>query len=449
MIKRLLRSITPGFMISAYHWTLAFCGAVRYGFPANKLLVIGVTGTSGKTTTSYLIAQLFELAGHTVGMTSTALFKVADKEWLNDKKMTMLGRWQTQRLLRDMVDAGCDVAVVETSSEGIKQFRHVGIHYDAAVFTNLTPEHIEAHGGFTNYKNAKLKLFRALAASQPKQLQGQAVPRTIVANVDSEHAPDFLNFTVEQKIAFSLNTQLQGTSPQPLIASDIASSESGLSFSLNGHTITAPLIGAFNTYNIVAALATVSAYGHDLAALATLAPQLKPSPGRLERIDAGQPFSVIVDFAFEPNAMSKLYETVESFAVFAQTPPARIIHVLGGTGGGRDTARRPVLGQMAAEHAAYVIVTDEDPYDEDPLEIISQVALGARQAGKQEGKDLFKILDRRAAIAKAFSLAEKNDMVLITGKGSEQAIVTKNNRFIAWDDRTVAREELAKLGFSQ
>ncbi|MFA5358705.1 MAG: UDP-N-acetylmuramyl-tripeptide synthetase [Patescibacteria group bacterium] len=440
-MKRLLKEIIPKQIFFLYHYCLAILAAVVYRFPANKMIIIGVTGTSGKTTTSYLTAQLLEAAGYRVGLSSTAIFKVGNKEWLNDKKMTMLGRLQTQKLLRQMLQAGCTHAVVETSSEGILQSRHVGIAYDILVFTNLTPEHLEAHGGFNNYKTTKLRLFADLEKRKSKVIAGKKIPRTIVANIDSEHAKDFLNFEVDQKIVFSLSEKLTNISPQPLIASSIEASATGSRFNIGKVEFTSPLLGAFNTYNNLAAISVLYSLGKNLIDIARLLPQTKPCPGRLEVIDEGQNFSVIVDYAFEPNAMNKLYETVLAL----KKPAAKIIHVLGGTGGGRDKARRPIIGGIAAQNAAYVIVTNEDPYDEDPREIINQVANGAKGKGKIEGQNLFKIMDRREAIAKAFSLATQDDIVLLTGKGSEQAIVVKNNKKIPWDERAVAREELKKV----
>ena len=177
-MKKLLKKILPLFVLDMYHRILAVFGAFVYGFPSKKMVVIGVTGTNGKTTVSYFIAKMLENVGFKSGLTSTAMFKVADREWLNDKKMTMLGRFQSQRLLRDMVRADCKYAVIETSSEGIKQHRHRGINYDVAVFTNLTPEHLESHGGFENYKRAKGELFAWLVRSRTKTLRHPGAERS-------------------------------------------------------------------------------------------------------------------------------------------------------------------------------------------------------------------------------------------------------------------------------
>jgi len=438
MLKKLLKKLLPKKLFLFYHYCLASLAALFYRYPAEKMIVIGVTGTSGKTTTSYLIAQLLELSGFKVGLSSTAIFKVADREWLNNKKMTMLGRFQTQKLLRQMVRAGCSYAVVETSSEGILQSRHVGIHYDVLVFTNLTPEHLEAHGGFANYKKTKLKLFEKLEKSRTKKIQGKIIEKVIVANLDSEHTGDFLNFKVGKKITYSLSEKFRNSSPEPLIATEIQTSTNGLNFKIKNLQFSSPLLGHFNVYNNLAAITALLSQKITLEKIAELLPKTKPCPGRIELINEGQNFTIIVDYAFEPNAMTNLYQTIKQF----KNPGAKIIHVLGGTGGGRDKARRPIIGGIAAENAELVIVTNEDPYDENPEDIINQVAIGAEQKGKIKNKNLFKISDRREAINYALKQAKNGDIVLITGKGSEQAIVVANGKRIPWDDRQVVREEL-------
>lgn len=442
MLKRLIKQFTPRPLLSLYHYLMTWLAAAVYRFPSEKMVIIGVTGTTGKTTTSYLAAQLLELAGYTTGLTSTAIFKVGEREWLNDKKMTMLGRFQTQALLRQMVRAGCTHAIVETTSEGVLQHRQAAIHYDVLVFTNLSSEHLEAHGGFDNYKKAKLKIFRQLVrGGGQKTLNGKTVPRTIIANLDDPHGKDFLNFSVERKLTFSTSDKLRDTSPQPLVASTIKASAGGIDFTINNIAFHSPMLGAFNVYNCLAAIAVLGSQNIALDKLATLLPRTRPCPGRLELISEGQPFTIIVDFAFEPKSLAALYDTIEPF----KQPGSKIINLTGSTGGGRDKTRRPLIGSLAGAKADFVIVTDEDPYDENPLDIINQVAAGARQKGKVEGKNLFKILDRREAIAKALSLANKGDIVLITGKGCEQRMAVAGSKLIPWDDREVVREELAKI----
>jgi UDP-N-acetylmuramoyl-L-alanyl-D-glutamate--2,6-diaminopimelate ligase len=443
--KTLFKKIQP-----IYHLILNWLAAVQYGFPSNKLTVVGITGTTGKTTTVFMTAELLRSAGLKVGYTSTAMFSDGDKDWLNDKKMTMLGRFFTQRMLQKMVKNKCDVAIVETTSEGIVQNRHRFINYDIAEFTGLYPEHIDSHGSFDNYKEAKLKLFEHLKKCSKKDLRFTIydlgnIKKTIIVNLDDEHADEFLDFEVGRKIGFMKNPQ---KSSQAQILTPFTQgvevikykfeemNKIGTRFIFDGKQIQLKILGEFNALNATAAGCIGKALGIDNEKIVQGLEKLKSLPGRLERIEEGQDFTVIVDYAFEPVAVTKLYETVKVLE------PSRIIHVLGSTGGGRDLDRRAKLGKLAGKKADYVIVTNEDPYDDDPMEIIKDVAQGAMDVGKTEGEDLFSIEDRGEGIKKAISLAKENDVVLVTGKGSEQAIATENEQLIPWDDRSTARKEI-------
>ena len=448
--KKFFKKLQP-----AYHLTLAWLSALWYRFPSEKLIVIGVTGTTGKTTVIYLIAKMLEQAGFRVGVTSTALFKVGQTEWNNDKKMTMLGRFFTQKMLARMVKENCQYAIIETTSEGIEQFRHRFINYDVCVFTGIYPEHIDSHGSFENYKRAKLKLFTHLAAcklkyvnearvvqrikNELKKIHCERVKKTIIVNGDDECAAEFLNFNVDQKISYQPSAISYQNEEKIFFVRNSNSGADGIKFQVADEMFQLKLMGAFNVSNALAAVALGLSQAVPLETIKAGLEKISGVPGRFERVDEGQAFGVIVDYAFEPNAVTKLYETI------AQLPHEKILHVLGATGGGRDAARRPVLGRIAGAHADVVIVTNEDPYDDLPEIIMDQVALGAEKAGKIFGKNLFKILERRKAIAEAFKLARVGDIVLVTGKGNEQAICVAGGKKIPWDDRAVAREELRRL----
>lgn len=443
--KELIKKFIPEFLLRWYHKTLALAANVFYGFPSNKMVVIGVTGTNGKSTTVHLVAKMFEGAGFKVGATSTVGFKIAGEECLNKKKMTMLGRFALQKLLRQMVTAGCRYAVIETSSQGVEQFRHLGVNYDVAVFTNLTPEHIEAHGGFLNYKKAKGKFFAHLASKPKKVIDGKKVPKVSVVNFDDEHAEYFAGFPADEKWMYKISNskiqipnKFQNLNFKIIEAENVILGANGVQFMIHDSGFMLHLLGEFNVYNALAAAAVGLSQGMELAKIAETLRKVKGVPGRMEFINEGQNFKVLVDYAPEPASMEKLYETVRGSGFVASG--GKIIHVLGSAGGGRDKSRRPILGGIAAENADYVIITNEDPYDENPEEIINQVAAGA--VGKQEGVNLFKILDRGEAIAKALNLAREGDLVIITGKGSEQAICVANNKKIPWDDREKVREIL-------
>ena len=446
--RRIFTTLQP-----IYHYLLAAFSAAIYRWPSEKIIVIGVTGTTGKTTSTYLIAKTLEAAGYKTGYTSTAMFNDGEREWLNDKKMTMVGRMFTQDMLKRMVRNGCKYAIIETTSEGVRQFRHKFINYDILVFTGLYPEHIESHGSFENYKEAKGKLFAHLqkckskftdeektvhkGASGLKKTELIKVKKTIVANLDDEHADYFLDFWAEKKIgyrSFELdNAQKEINDLEILEYGEIMVSQNGTSFKIGKNRIQMKVLGAFNAINAMNAVGVAHANGVDIEKIRQGLESIEGVAGRLERIDEGQDFTVIVDYAFEPNAISKLYETIKVI------PHNKIIHVLGSAGGGRDVARRPILGRLAGENADIVVVTNEDPYDDDPNIIMDQVAIGAEHAGKKNNENLYKILDRYEAIEKAIELAESHDIVLITGKGSEQAIMIADGEKITWDDRAVVR----------
>ena len=426
----------PQPLLQAYHFILGYLAALVYGFPSDKLVVIGVTGTNGKSSTVNFIAQILTEMGETCGYTSTAGFNIAGRDVENAMKMTMPGRFALQKMLAEMVRAGCGYAIVETSSQGLAQFRHVGVNYDMAVFTNLTPEHIEAHGGFENYKKAKGLLFQHLTKRGRKSFKGEKREKVIVVNADDEHASYYASFKADKHIAYGWEKELgEGYYAQE--------SEDGSHVFVNGETVSWKLKARFEQLNVLAAIAAVAGSGFSLRDVLRASEMIKPLAGRFELIDEGQPFTVVVDYAYEPYALRALYDSV------AKMQPKRVIGVHGSAGGGRDKARRPIIGKMAAEHEAFVVVTNEDPYDEPPRSIIEEVAQGAVEAGKTEGKDLFLIDDRYEGIAKACALAQAGDVVVITGKGSEPVMAVAGGRKVAWDDRVAARKVLASMGYDR
>lgn len=435
-----IKKCIPKPLLQLYHWALAHLAAAWYAWPSRRLIVIGVTGTNGKTTVVNLIARILEEAGQKVGLTSTVNFRIAGEDVLNDKKMTMPGRFFLQKMLHRMTEAGCRYAVIETSSQGLEQFRHLGIEYDVAVFTNLTPEHIEAHGGFANYKNAKLKLFRHLAKRGRKSVPMRGdVKKVAVVNLESEHAWDFLDAPADKKYGFLADGSEKPVGnvawPMAIVkALDVRLKPEGSSFVVRDARFDLKMPGRYNVLNAMAAISVGLSQGVPLETMARALAKVDNVPGRFERIDEGQDFSVIVDYAPEPESLRQVYAAVE------RLPHNRILHVFGSAGGGRDLARRPILGRLAGQKADIAIVTNEDPYDDDPRLIIEQVAAGALEVGKKEGETLFKIEDRREAIAKAIETAAPGDVVLLTGKGAEQAIVGRGGKMTPWDEREVARE---------
>lgn len=452
---KLFKAVQP-----AYHFLLSLIASAWYGWPSNKLIVIGVTGTTGKTTSVYLISRMLASAGYKTGFTSTAIFNDGQSEWLNNKKMTMAGRFFTQKILKQMVKNNCRYAIIETTSQGIEQFRHKFINYDILIFTGLYPEHIEAHGSFANYKQAKGKLFQYLKQGKTKyandkklvvkaengfkKIESNRVKKTIIVNGDDKYADFFLSFWAEEKFVYAKEnkSEMESTDGKTHVVKygDIKSDQNGASFKVkDGTVINLKQLGEYNAANAMAAVCLGLSQGVDLEKIKIGLEKISGIPGRMELIKNAEPaFTVIVDYAFEPEALKRIYDTI------LKLEHGKIIHVLGSAGGGRDVARRPKLGALAGEKADIVIVTNEDSYDDDPKLIIDQVAVGAKNAGKKENENLFKIEDRREAIKKALSLARDGDMVLITGKGCEQAICGPEGVKISWDDRAVVRELINK-----
>jgi UDP-N-acetylmuramoyl-L-alanyl-D-glutamate--2,6-diaminopimelate ligase len=358
-------------------------------FQPNNMKIIGVTGTSGKSTTVDFITRILEESGAKVASVSSIRFKVGEKEWENKYKMTMPGRFVIQKLLSQARKADCQYVVLEVTSEGIRQFRHKFINFDCAVFTNLTPEHIESHGGFENYRNEKLKLFKAT-----KNIH--------IINADDANAKYFLNIPAKQKIKFG--------------------SKDAENIGLNSN-----LIQGFNVLNALAAISVAKAYGINLEICKKSLEKVKIIPGRMEVISE-KPVKVIVDYAHTPEQLEAVYKTFKD---------ENLICVLGSCGGGRDKWKRPVLGEIAKKYCKEIIITNEDPYDENPMEIINQVSATA-------GPKVKKILDRKEAIETSIKIAKPGEVVIITGKGSEPWMCLENGKKIPWDDRQIAKEALKK-----
>jgi UDP-N-acetylmuramoyl-L-alanyl-D-glutamate--2,6-diaminopimelate ligase len=440
-IKKLLPNQLLKLIRPLYHGALAYFSHWYFGRPSDKLIVIGVTGTNGKSTTVNLIAKIFQEAGLRTGFTSTVNFGLPSGEKMNDLKMTMPSGYILHKWMADMVNAGYKVVVLEVSSEGLQQNRHLGINFDIAVFTNLTPEHIEAHGGFENYKLAKSKLFASL--NRESGIKNQGVKKTIVINLDDPSGEYYASFQAEKKITFGVNNQKANLNAirveygprgiKFIISAKGGSPEGGHNFPFSLH-----LKGKFDVYNALAAIAASQALNIPLEISKKALEKIAVVPGRMEVLQE-RPFIVLVDYAPEPYSLQACYETV------GEWPKNRLIHILGSCGGGRDKARRKVLGEMAGHTAQIVVVTNEDPYDDDPMEIINEVASGAGIAGKILYQDLYKIENRREAIKKALSLAKEGDLVLITGKGAEQKMAVAGGKYIDWDDRQVVREELRNI----
>jgi UDP-N-acetylmuramoyl-L-alanyl-D-glutamate--2,6-diaminopimelate ligase len=397
-----LRKLIPSFLINLYHLSLAFIGAVVYGFPSRKIKVIGITGTNGKTTVAEMIFRILEKAGYKTAMTNSIEFRIGNKFEKNLLKMTMPGRFKIQKFLRKAVNSGCRYAVLEVTSEGILQHRHRFIDFEAAIFTNLSPEHIERHGGFDNYRKAKGDLFR-----KTKNIH--------IINCQDEEVDYFLQFPAEKKYTYGI--------------------EKG-DINLSNFEVKLNLPGEFNIYNALAAACFGFSQGIDLDICRKAIEEIKEIPGRMEEV-IGKPFRVFVDYAFTPKALEKVYRELRKEINLNRN---KMVCLLGACGGGRDKWKRPVLGKIASDFCQAIIITNEDPYDENPLEIISEV-----ESGIVEKNNVYKIIDRRKAIRKALAMADPRDTVIITGKGSEPWMCLGKKEKIPWDDRQIVREEFKSL----
>ena len=474
MFKEKLKKLFPKVYLF-YRQLIGGCAAFFYGWPSSRLIVIGVTGTAGKSTVVNLIAKILESAGFKVGMVSSFNFKIKQKEWPNTIRMTMPGPFYLQKLLSQMVKENCQFAVIETTSQGLIHQRHLGVNYDLAVFTNLLPEHLEAHQGFENYKKAKGILFASLKKKKKISVEGAApaggqgfasggeekeIKKIKVINLDDQEADYFLNFKSDLTYGYGLKSEKhyskfcssfsaiaslrsaslrQGVSGgqnlstkcQKIIspAPGFKIKENGLEFTIEGVEFKTSLLSKFNLYNLLAAIAACLPYT-DLERM-KIALEKVEIPGRFEIVKE-EPFKVVIDYAHTPDELLGVYEFFKD-----HYPGKRLIAVFGSCGGSRDVWKRKVLGEIADRFCQEIILTNEDPYDDNPLEIIEEIAQGISVC-----QNLYKILDRRKAIKKALSLAKKGDIVLITGKGAEKSIISKKGKKIPWSDKEVVKEDL-------
>ncbi len=435
-MKRFVKKLIPKFLLNWYHWLLPYIGAVIYGFPSKKMVVIGVVGTRGKTTTAKFIWSCLNAAHHRTGLTSTAAIYLGEKEMLNPYHMTMPGRFAMQKMLRRMVRSGCQFAVIETPSEGIEQWRHHAIQYDAAVLVTLYPEYLEIHGwNYERLRAMNQRIFFALGNSYRKTINGKKIPKSIVVNKDIPESGKFLNFEADQKVTYGMNLGAD------FVAREISVTSQGVTFSVGSRNYELTIFGAYNVINALAAIATASALGIDDKYINEGLRKVTTVPGRMERIETGQDCSVFVDYAHDEVSLRAVLETVNKIK---KAKDSKIIILIGAEGGGRDKTKRPKMGRVAAELADFVIVSNVDPYDDDPREIIEEIARASEENGKIRNEKLFLIEDRREGIKRALSLARQDDIVIITGKGAEQSMIIKD-KVISWDDRTVVREELKKV----
>ncbi len=433
----------PQIVVDRSALALAAAATWWYGDPSRELGIVGVTGTDGKTTTCFLATAVLEAAGVSTGLITTAQLKIGEARGANPEHVTTPDAPQLQRALRAMVAAGNDAAVVETTSHGLALGRVAGIAYDVAIFTNLTHEHLELHGTFEAYRDAKLSLFRGLAATGPAKRLGRTWPRTAIVNLDDPAASLFEAAAVEAGATAITYGASEGAAVRAVgveensrfLHVDVATSRWRGGVDLR-------LTGRFNVHNALAAVALGEALELDPDHIRAGLSGVAGVPGRMERLDCGQPFGVIVDYAHSPASLQKVLDLL---GPVASGCGGGLIAVFG-SAGERDVQKRPLMGRIAGERCRLVVLTDEDPRGEERETILDEIAAGAEAAGHRRGVDLLCIADRREAIAAAFGSARPGDVVLLAGKGHEQSIIMKNGPR-GWDERSEAIRALKLLGF--
>ena len=411
-MKKTLKDRVPQRAKNWYHLIQAVIANVCFGFPSHTLKVIGVTGTNGKTTVTRLVSVVLEEAGYRVARASTIDFQVGDIHEVNSTKYTTMSAWAVQKFLRRAIRAKCEYVVLETSSHALDQERVWGVRYRTAVITNVTREHLDYHHTMEEYARVKRRLFEWASIA--------------VVNADMEHPENFLEpSTLTRRFTYSISD------PQAnILAEQIVATEAGSTFDVDGVEFVLHLPGKFNIENALAAIAVGVSEGISLQTLAGALKKITGIPGRMEYIPNHRNLSILIDYAVTPDSLEKLYELISHNK---KSSTNKIIAVFGACGE-RDRGKRPMMGEIVSSYADVVILTNEDPYREDPKRIIHEIAKGVK--GKTLGKNYFRILDRRKAIAKALKLAQPGDMLVVTGKGAEETMAI-GTKLIPWNDRKV------------
>lgn len=405
-----------------YHFAQSVVAGLKYHHPARHLRVIGVTGTNGKTTTCFMIWRLLRAAGYRAGLMTTVAYTGSNLDELEPElgHMTTVDAFTLNRRIRTIADAGAEFLVLEVTSHALAEFRTLGIPFELAVFTNLTHDHLDYHGTLDNYRRAKGKLFQKAKFS--------------ILNADDKAtkyyetlAQDYITYGIKngQNRAKSVKLAVSGVKYS---YHDIIS-DADLSISTN-------IPGEFNVYNSLAAATVGNKLGLSPQQIEDGIAALQSVEGRMNLVDEGQPFTVIVDYAHAPDALEKVFDSVKGHK-------GKIISVHGGAGR-RDPSTRPIRGRILAHYSDIVIITEDDSRDEDPEVIAAGFITGAEQEGKVLGRDLYKELDREKAIQLAFDKAKKGDLVLILGKGHEKTILRADGPH-DFEDIKVAQRLLHKM----
>ena len=424
-MRKFFKKILPQWLLKPllcfWHYSKAILASLVYPVQTKKITLIGVAGTKGKTTVCHLISQILEKAGKKTALFSTTTLKIEQNEQLNKIKFTTPSPFVLRRFIRKAIRAGCQEIIIEVSSHGLIQRRLLGLDFKIIVLTNLIPDHLDYHKNASAYLHSHQKLLG------PKL-------QYLILNGDDLNLKEFLKTEHQtgQKIIYGLKQN-----KKDIFAKDIHLSSDGSCFAVKTAKdfvrIKSPLLGEFNVYNNLAALAFTFSQNINLEIAKNALQEFKAAPGRMEKINQGQNFEIIVDYAHSPDSLKAFFKAVSCLK------KNKVIAVFGACGD-RDASQRPIMGKIIAQNCDYFILANDDPYNEVPEKIASQVLSGAEN--KTLNKNMWQILDRKAAIKKAVSLAKKNDLVLILGKGAEQYQIFKDKK-IPWDDRKAVREILA------
>ncbi len=430
----------PQLLVHDARAALALSSAWLHDFPSRSMRVIGVTGTDGKTSTSFMLRAALEACGEPTGLLSTVTV-IAGGQVIGGSRATTPEAPVLQAALAAMRDAGDRYAIVESTSHGLAQQRVGEVAYDVAVLTNLSHEHLEFHRTFEAYKAAKRSLFERLAVSVANLDKG--IGKWAIVNRDDDAGAEFA------AAAESVGARVIGYGNDPAAevhATRLSEPAGGLVVGLRtprwSGDLRLRMAGRFNAHNALAAMAVGEALGLDPDGMRSGLQGMLGVPGRMERIEQGQPFTVIVDYAHTPDSLAKV---LDNLAPMAAAGGGGLVCVFG-SAGERDTLKRPMMGRLAGERCRLVVLTDEDPRGEDRDQILEDIAEGAREAGKREGQDLRLEPDRRGAIRLAFESAREGDVVVLCGKGHE-ASIEMAGRALPWNEAAVAREVLAELGY--
>ena len=399
-------------LVLPYHWAKAMTAGVKYGFPAKKMRVIGVTGTNGKTTTCFMIWKMLNEAGHKTGLMTTVAWGV-DKLEKQLEHMTTVDVKTLNQRMQKIAEAGAEFLVLEVTSHAMVQFRALGVPIEVAVMTNVTHDHLDYHKTFEKYRDAKRKLFKKA--------------RYGVINADDKSAK-FFEKDVKEYITYGIKNG-------KIRANEIVLETSGVKYDFGDMKIETKIPGEFNVYNSLAAVCVGQKLGLSNTEIKKGILALEEVEGRMSRIEAGQNFEVIVDYAHTPDALEKVFASVQGHK-------GKIISVHGGAGR-RDESTRAERGKILGRESDVVVITEDDSRDENPVKIAEMFVTEAEKVGKKLDKDLFVELDREKAIKKAFGMAKKGDLVLILGKGHEKTILRADGAH-AFEDIAVVKKLLKK-----